>query len=401
MKNLAVVTSTRAEYGLLQPVIRRLREYERLDGGKSFKLTLIVTGTHLSEKHGMTINEIRDTGVRIDETVEIGLECGTPVDIARNQADVLVKFTELFVREKYTAVMLLGDRYEMQMVAVSATNAGIPIFHLCGGDTTEGAVDEAVRHSITKMSWLHFVTNEDSRRRVIQLGEEPERVFDVGSTGVDNILHMELMERAEALASVGLGDCRYAIGTYHPVTLEQQDIEKDVMALVEAIAAFPKIQFIITKANVDRGGDLINSILEREAAETPNMHVFASLGVKRYLSLMKFSEFVIGNSSSGIAEAPSFHVPTINIGDRQKGRLQAESTINCGTGADDIKKAVEKALSPEFKEKASMVKSPYGDGNASERIAEIVMKKLDEPINLKKKFYDLPVVLIDEGRHQE
>jgi GDP/UDP-N,N'-diacetylbacillosamine 2-epimerase (hydrolysing) len=401
MKNLAVVTSTRAEYGLLQPVIRRLREYERLDGGKSFKLTLIVTGTHLSEKHGMTINEIRDAGVRIDETVEIGLECGKPVDIARNQADVLVKFTELFVREKYTAVMLLGDRYEMQMVAVSATNAGIPIFHLCGGDTTEGAVDEAVRHSITKMSWLHFVTNEDSRRRVIQLGEEPERVFDVGSTGVDNILHMELMERAEALASVGLGDCRYAIGTYHPVTLERQDIEKDVMALVEAVAAFPKIQFIITKANVDRGGDLINSILESEAAETPNMHVFASLGVKRYLSLMKFSEFVIGNSSSGIAETPSFHVPTINIGDRQKGRLQAESTINCGTGADDIRKAVEKALSPEFKEKASMVKSPYGDGNASERIAEIVMKKLDEPINLKKKFYDLPVVLIDEGRHQE
>jgi GDP/UDP-N,N'-diacetylbacillosamine 2-epimerase (hydrolysing) len=390
MKNLAVVTSTRAEYGLLQPVIQRLRKYENQDGGKSFKLTLIVTGTHLSEKHGMTINEIRDAGVRIDEIIEIGLECGTPVDIARNQADVLVKFTELFVREKYTAVMLLGDRYEMQMVAVSATNAGIPILHLCGGDTTEGAVDEAVRHSITKMSWLHFVTNEDSRRRVIQLGEEPSRVFNVGSTGVDNILHMDLMEKVEALASVGLGDCRYAVGTYHPVTLEQQDIEKDVMALVEAVKAFPEIQFIITKANVDRGGDLINSILEREDAETHNMHVFASLGVKRYLSLMKFSEFVIGNSSSGIAEAPSFQVPTVNIGDRQKGRREAESTINCGTGADDIKKAIEKALSPEFKEKASMVKSPYGDGNASERIAEIVMKKLDEPINLKKKFYDLP-----------
>jgi GDP/UDP-N,N'-diacetylbacillosamine 2-epimerase (hydrolysing) len=338
----------------------------------------------------MTINEIRDAGVRIDEIIEIGLECGTPVDIARNQADVLVKFTELFVREKYTAIMLLGDRYEMQMVAVSATNAGVPIIHLCGGDTTEGAVDEAVRHSITKMSWLHFVTNDDSRRRVIQLGEEPSRVFNVGSPGVDNILHMELMEKADALASVGLGDCRYAVGTYHPVTLEQQDIEKDVMALVEAVKAFPEIQFIITKANVDRGGDLINSILEREDAEIHNMHVFASLGVKRYLSLMKFSEFVIGNSSSGIGEAPSFHVPTINIGDRQKGRLQAESTINCGTGADDIKKAIEKALSPEFKEKASTVKSPYGDGNASGRIAEIVMKKLDEPINLKKKFYDLP-----------
>jgi GDP/UDP-N,N'-diacetylbacillosamine 2-epimerase (hydrolysing) len=390
MKNLAVVTTTRAEYGLLQPVIQRLRRYENQDGGKSFKLTLIVTGTHLSEKHGSTINEIRDAGVRIDEIIEIGLECGTPVDIARNQADVLVKFTELFVREKYTAVMLLGDRYEMQMVAVSATNAGIPIIHLCGGDTTEGAVDEAVRHSITKMSWLHFVTNEDSRRRVIQLGEEPSRVFNVGSTGVDNILHMELMEKADALASVGLGDCRYAVGTYHPVTLEQQDIEKDVMALVEAVKAFSEIQFIITKANVDRGGDLINSILEREAVETPNIHIFASLGVKRYLSLMKFSEFVIGNSSSGIAEAPSFQVPTVNIGDRQKGRLQAQSTINCGTGADDIKKAIEKALSPEFKEKASSVKSPYGDGNASERIAEIVMKKLDEPINLKKKFYDLP-----------
>jgi GDP/UDP-N,N'-diacetylbacillosamine 2-epimerase (hydrolysing) len=389
MKNLAVVTSTRAEYGLLQPVIKRLREYENSDEGEPFKLTLIVTGTHLCEKHGMTINEIRDAGVRIDETVTIGLECGTPADIARNQADVLVKFTELFTRGKYTAVMLLGDRYEMQMVAVSAANVGLPVFHLCGGDTTEGAVDESVRHSITKMSYLHFVTNEDSRRRVIQLGEEPERVFNVGSTGVDNILHMTLMERTDALASVGLGDCRFAIGTYHPVTLEWQDIEKDVMALVEAVKAFPKLQFIITKANVDRGGDLINSILEREAERTPNMRVFASLGVKRYLSLMKFSEFVIGNSSSGIAEAPSFHVPTVNIGDRQKGRLQAESTINCGTGADDIKKAIEKALSPEFKETASKVKSPYGDGNASEQIADIVMKKLEEPINLKKKFYDL------------
>jgi GDP/UDP-N,N'-diacetylbacillosamine 2-epimerase (hydrolysing) len=402
MKNLAIVTSTRAEYGLLQPVIKRLREYENYNkdiqtaqtgqltpqGDDTLKISLIVTGTHLSQKHGMTIDEIRDAGVRIDEVVEVGLKCDTPVDIARNQADVLTKFTELFVREQYTAVMILGDRYEIQMVAVAATNAGIPIFHLCGGDTTEGAVDEAVRHSVTKMSYLHFVTNEGSRRRVIQLGEEPERVFDVGSTGVDNILHAPLMDRKEALASVGLGDCRYALGTYHPVTLEAQDVREDIEAFVEAIRAFPQITFIITKANVDRGGDLINSMLEREASVTPNLHVFASLGMKRYLSLMKSAEFVIGNSSSGIAEAPSFCVPTVNIGDRQRGRLQAESTINCQTGADDIKKAIETALSDEFRQLAAKVKSPYGDGNASQRIARIVLEKLNEPMDLKKKFYE-------------
>ncbi len=383
MKKIAIVTATRAEYGLLSPVIKALRKMENDD----FKAELIVTGTHLSEKYGMTIAEIND---RIDRQISIPVLSDSETSISRNQAETLVSFTELFVSERYNAVIVLGDRYETLAVAVAAGNTKTPVFHLCGGDTTEGAIDEWIRHSITKISYLHFVTNEISRKRVIQLGEAPSRVFNYGSTGIDNILNTANMTRDEALESVDLKDCKYALCTYHPVTMDGDSVDFQIEELLKAIKAFPDIQFIVTKSNSDLGGGRINELLDNAGVTIDNLHVFSSLGVRRYLSLMKYSEFVLGNSSSGILETPSFHVATVNIGNRQRGRLQAESIINCGTKSEEIKKAIEIALTPEHREKCMTVKSPYGEGGTAEKIAmkayEVVM---DGSIDLKKSFYDL------------
>lgn len=383
MKKIAVVTATRAEYGLLSPVIRELRHHE----GDSLKIELIVTGTHLSEKYGMTVKEISE---RIDHKVEISVKSGSEEDISENQAETLVKFTRLFLKEKYNAVILLGDRYETLAIAISAGNTRTPIFHLCGGDTTEGALDEWIRHSITKISSLHFVTNEESRNRVIQLGEDPSRVFNYGSTSIDNILTVADMSKEDALDSIGLTDCQYAVCTYHPVTMEGGSVDEQIAEFLEAIKVFPDLQFIVTKSNADQGGARINELLDQAEEQIENLHVFTSLGIRRYLSLMKYAEFVLGNSSSGIIETPAFQVPTVNIGDRQRGRLQSESIINCGTATDSIIAAIKKAMSDEHRQICQKVISPYGDGHAAELIAdkavEIVMKG---NIDLKKKFYDI------------
>mgnify|MGYP003305259855 CR=1 FL=1 len=385
MKKIAVITSTRAEYGLLSPVIAELRKYE----SDEFRAELVVTGTHLSEAYGMTVNEIEKDGMRIDHRIIIPLQSETEADISNDQAETLVKFTDLFAAEKYDAIVILGDRYEMLAIAIAAGNTRTPIFHLCGGDTTEGAMDEWIRHCITKISYLHFTTNEDSRRRVIQLGEDPERVFNFGSTSIDNILTVADMSREEALKSVGLENCRYAVCTYHPVTMEGGDVDKQMVQFLGAIEAFPELEFIVTKSNADQGGARINELLDKADTEISNLHVFTSLGVRRYLSLMKYSEFVLGNSSSGIIETPAFHVPTVNIGDRQRGRLQSESIINCGTVKEDICRAIEVAMSDEHRDICRKVVSPYGDGHAAEQIAE---KSIDilmsGSIDLAKKFYD-------------
>lgn len=383
MRKIAVVTATRAEYGLLSPLIRELRRRENAD----LKVDLIVTGTHLTERYGMTIEEIKE---RIDHKVPVSVKSETELDISENQAEVLVKFTKLFLAEHYNAVLVLGDRYETLAIAIAAGNTRTPIFHLCGGDTTEGALDEWIRHSITKIAYLHFTTNEESRKRVIQLGEDPERVFNFGSTSIDNILTVADMSRDEALDSVGLKNCRYALCTYHPVTMESGNVDGMIMQFLNVIKVFPGIEFIITKSNADQGGARINDLLDAIEQEYDNLHVFTSLGVRRYLSLMKYSEFVLGNSSSGIIEAPAFHIPTINVGDRQKGRLQSESILNCGTKTEDIVKVINTAFSDEHKEICRKAVSPYGDGHASERIAEQTVKiVMKERIDLKKKFYDL------------
>ena len=386
MKKIAVVTATRAEYGLLMPVIRELRKFE----SDVFKTDLIVTGTHLSKQYGMTILEIEADGLRIDHQISVSVKSDTALDISKNQAEVLEKFTILFMQEKYNAVLLLGDRYETLAIAIAAGNTRTPVFHLCGGDTTEGALDEWIRHSITKISYLHFVTNEESRKRVVQLGESPERVFNCGSTSIDNILRVADMIKEEVLESIGLTDCKYAICTYHPVTLENENLEEQIDSFLNAMKAFPDLQFIVTKSNADQGGARINELLDEAAEKIDNLHVFTSLGIRRYLSLMKYAEFVLGNSSSGIIETPSFHVPTVNIGDRQRGRLQSDSIINCATDTNAIIKAIKRAMSKEHKDVCQNIVSPYGNGHAAERIAGKAYETvLRGGIDLKKKFFDL------------
>ena len=384
MKKIAIVTATRAEYGLLSPVVRALRERE----DDTFRAELVVTGTHLSPLFGSTVAEIEASGARIDHRVPIGVASGDAADISANQADALVKFTDLFARERYDAVMLLGDRYETLAIAIAAGNTHTPIFHLCGGDTTEGAIDEWIRHSITKMSYLHFVTNEESRGRVIQMGESPDRVFNYGSTSIDNILNVATMGREEALNSIGLPACRYAVCTYHPVTMEALSIDSEMACILNVLRAFPDIEFVFTKANADQGGEYINALLDKAAAVTRNLHVFASLGVRRYLSLVRHSEFVLGNSSSGIIEAPALRVPTINIGNRQKGRLRSESVIDCEMDEAQLVRAVEKAESAAFRQLCREIVSPYGDGHAAGRIAQKAYETVQAgAIDLRKRFY--------------
>ena len=383
MKKIAVVTATRAEYGLLSPVIKELRKLE----SDKFKVDLIVTGTHLSADYGRTVDEIDD---RIDQCILISVKSGSEADISANQAEVLVKFTGLFLEEKYSAVLLLGDRYETLAMAIAAGNTRTPVFHLCGGDTTEGALDEWIRHSITKISYLHFVTNEGSRKRVVQLGEDPSRVFNYGSTSIDNIIRLADMGKEEALSSVGLRDCQYALCTYHPVTMEGGSVDGMIAEFLEVVKAFPWIEFIVTKSNADQGGARINELLDEAGGRILNLHVFPSLGVRRYLSLMRNAEFVLGNSSSGIIEAPAFHVPTVNIGDRQKGRFTCGSIINCDPGMKEIIAAVKLALSDKHRAICRDIVSPYGDGGAAGKIAwKVVDIIMNGRMDQKKKFYDL------------
>lgn len=385
MKKIAVVTATRAEYGLLEPVIKELRKYE----SKSITIELIVTGTHLSADYGMTINEIYDAGVRVDKKIVIPTKSDSAIDISENQAKTLVQFTRVFISEKYDAVVILGDRYEMLAIAVAAGNTKTPLMHLCGGDTTEGAMDEWIRHSITKISYLHFVTNIDSLNRVIQLGEDPSRVFNYGSTSIDNILSMEKMSKEDALSSVGLANCKYVICTYHPVTMDDVSVERQIFDFLSAIVHYRQLHFIVTKSNADQGGRRINELLDAASEKIDNISVYTSLGIRRYLSLMKYAECVLGNSSSGIIEAPAFGVPTVNIGDRQKGRLQSDSIINCDTDAEAIIEAIDIALSPNFRRICEDVVSPYGDGHAAERIASKIVECVqDGNIDLKKSFYE-------------
>lgn len=385
-KRVAVITSTRAEFGLLLPVIKELKKHEN----NEFEVHLVVTGTHLSEEYGHTVDEIEKFDLQINHIITIPVKTSSSLDISNNQAQTLVKFTELFEKEKYNAIVILGDRYEMLAVAIAAGNTHTPICHLCGGDTTEGAIDEWIRHSISKMSYLHFVTNEESYRRIIQLGEDPSRVFNYGSTSIDNAINIANVGKEEALNSLGLNNCDYAICTYHPVTMEDGDIKGQIDDFLQAIISFPEIQFIVTKSNADQGGALINELLDHADSEIDNLHVYSSLGVVRYLSLMKCAEFVLGNSSSGIIEAPAFKVPVVNIGDRQKGRLQAGNIINCESDKESIIEAIKHARSKEFKEICNNIVCPYGDGHAAEKIAAKIFTVISkENINLKKSFYNL------------
>jgi GDP/UDP-N,N'-diacetylbacillosamine 2-epimerase (hydrolysing) len=305
----------------------------------------------------------------------------------------MISFADYFSRLNPDMIVVLGDRYETLAVCCAAMNQRIPIAHLYGGETTEGAVDEAVRHAITKLSYLHFTSTEEYRRRVIQLGEHPNRVFNVGAIGIENILSERLMSKSELEESIGFKlDRPYAVVTFHPVTLEGSNSAEQFKALLEACRKHASMKFIFSKANADADGRVINQLIDEFVKENNNAVAFKSLGMTRYLSALKYCSMVVGNSSSGLIEAPSFKVPTINIGDRQKGRLQASSIINCEPIEEGIDDAINIALSEEFKNIAGSTINPYGDGVTSVKIVDAVMVfLLNDKIDLKKKFYDSEV----------
>lgn len=382
---ITVLTATRAEYGLLSPIIRELLANDFFD------VKVVVTGAHLSSEFGLTYKEIEADGIEIDKKIEILTDSDTTTAISKSMGLAMIRFAEYFEESKPDILLVLGDRYETLAVCCAAMNERIPIVHLYGGETTEGAIDEAVRHAITKMSYFHFTSTEEYRKRVVQLGEAPERVFAVGGIGIENALRMPLLSLEELEESIQFKlDKPYAVVTFHPTTLEEGSAQKQFEEILAAIDDKPDMKYIFTKANADANGRLINRMIDEYAKNKENVVVFESLGVKRYLSALKYATMVLGNSSSGLLEVPSFKIPTINIGDRQKGRLKAESVIDCEPVKASVFESINKAISPEFKELAERVKNPYGDGNTSKKIVSILEREIkNSGINLKKKFYDV------------
>lgn len=384
MKKLAIVTATRAEYGILHPLILRLLACEK------WETQIIVTGTHLEEEFGYTCREIEQDGIPIYRKIPITEKGDDAYAVSRTMANALCGFGSYFKDEKPDLLILLGDRTEMLAIASAAMNEQIPIAHLHGGELTQGAVDECVRHALTKMSYLHFASTEVYRKRIIQMGEDPSRVFNVGALGVENILREQLLSRRELKEAVDFpADQSYAVVTFHPVTLEKATAEQQVRELLAAMKQREDLFFLITKANSDAGGRRINELLEAETETYSNMKLVASLGMKKYLSAVKYAKFVLGNSSSGIIEAPALQVPTVNIGDRQQGRIQANSIVNCQPERTSILEAIRRALQME----GICCVNPYGDGHTSEKIVAILETYMSlDHIDLKKKFYDQPEI---------
>ena len=386
MKRIGIMTGTRAEYGLLKPLMQEINKDNDLE------LYLIVSGMHLSPEFGMTYKEIEGDGFQINAKVEMLLSSDSPAGISKSIGLGVIGFADEFQRADLDMLILLGDRYEALSAAICALVMRIPIAHLHGGELTEGAIDEGIRHSITKMSYLHFTSTEQYRNRVIQLGENPERVFYVGALGVENIKKINLMTKEELERSIHFEiDENTVVVTYHPVTLENNTVEEQFLNLLKVLDRNPKIRMIFTKANADTNGRIVNELIDKYAAQNSERAcAFMSLGQKRYLSALKYCRIVIGNSSSGIIEAPSFGKPIINIGDRQKGRICADSVINCGYTQQEIQQAMETALTKEFENKASNCRNPYEKENTAANIISVIKDYLlNDKIKLKKGFYDI------------
>lgn len=387
MHNICVVTGTRAEYHILFPLLRKLQDADQ------YNLKLAVTGSHLSEKYGNTYKDIENDGIEIAVKIPILSDDDSITEINTAMSRAIMGFDKFFSETIIDLVVVLGDRYELLSAAIAAMNHRIPIAHINGGDTTEGAIDECIRHSITKMSTIHFPSCESYRKRVIQLGENPERVFNVGSLGVENTLRIKKMNREELSNSLKFDlSGRFAVLTFHSVTLESDTAGHEFQQLLNSLDDFPDLKIIFTKSNADTGGLLINQMIDEYAEKHSDRSVAVfSLGLVRYLSALSMADVVIGNSSSGIYETPTFAVPTVNIGDRQKGRIQANNIINCRAEHKDISTSIEKAMSKEFRKEVQNTVNPYGDGNTSQRIMEKLDYYFGHPDNfkLKKSFYDL------------
>lgn len=382
-RKICVVTGTRAEYGLLRWVMQGIKDDSDLT------LQIIATGMHLSPEFGMTYRDIENDGFQIDYKVEMLTSSDTSVGIAKSMGLGLIGFADALSQLKPDMIVLLGDRFEMFAAASAALVARLPIAHLHGGETTEGAFDEALRHSITKMAHFHFVAAEEYRKRVIQLGEQPERVFMVGGLGVDNIKRLQLLNRAELEESLDfkLGRKNLLI-TFHPVTLETATAEAQMSELLAALELLEDTHLIFTMPNADTDGRKLISMVNAFVAQHPNARAYSSLGQLRYLSCIAHFDGVVGNSSSGLAEVPSFKKSTINIGDRQRGRLQAASVIQCDPSRQSISEGIKTLYSSGYQMSLSKVINPYGDGGASEKILDVIKHVPLESL-MKKSFYDI------------
>ena len=385
MKKVCVVTGTRAEYGLLKPVIDKVHKAEDLE------LQLVVTGMHLSPEFGLTYKEIEADGYPITDKIEMLLSSDTEVGITKSMAVALMGFGDCFERLKPNIVVILGDRYEMLMVASAAMVAKLPIAHIHGGEITEGAMDDAIRHSITKMSQLHFATTEEYRHRIIQLGENPDSVYHVGSLGVENIKNERLMSKSELKDSIGFAiESNTIMVTYHPVTLENIPSKVQFDKFLSVLDAHKELRVIFTKANSDTDGRIINQMIDDFVSHHSDRTVaFTSLGRVRYLSALQYCAAVVGNSSSGIIEAPSFHIPTVNIGNRQQGRLCADTVINCGSEVNEIESALNMAFSKDFRDKLPSMNNPYEKKGTSKLIVEKIQDFLMHNQGVKKHFHDV------------
>jgi UDP-hydrolysing UDP-N-acetyl-D-glucosamine 2-epimerase len=378
-RKLCAVTGTRSEYGLLSPLLKEIEKEP------CFQLQLVVTGAHLSPEFGLTYREIEQDGFIVDRKVELLLSSDTPVGIAKSIGLGVIGFAEAFDQLRPDLLVLLGDRYEILAAAQAALVAKIPIAHIGGGDTTEGAFDEAIRHSITKMAHLHLVTNEESALRVRQLGENPAQIYNVGSLGIDRILSLPRMSRAELEQSLGFSFRRKnLLVTFHPVTLDSEPADHQFQNLLQALDDLGgEFGLIFTKPNADPQSRELIRLVEIFADEHPNAAVYCSLGQLRYFSLIQQVDAVVGNSSSGLYEIPSFHKPTVNIGDRQKGRLLATSVLSCSPEREEILQAIRKALVMD----CTAAVNPYGEGDSAKKILTVLKSVPDYNALLKKQFY--------------
>ena len=383
-KKVCVVTGTRAEYGLLYWLMKEIQQAEGLE------LQLVVTGMHLSHEFGLTYQQIEKDGFRIDRRVEMLLSSDSSVGINKSTGLAMIGFADAFAELNPDLLVVLGDRYETFAAVAAATIARIPIAHLHGGETTEGAFDEAFRHSITKMSHLHFTATEPYRQRVIQLGEDPKRVFNVGALGIESIRRLQLLNRYDLEKSLGfkLGEKNLLV-TFHPVTLENATARVQFSNILQVLDEMPRTKMIFTKANADTEGRIINQMIDDYVSTHQEKAIaFISLGQTRYFSTMQFMDAVVGNSSSGLIEAPSFRIGTINVGDRQRGRIRAASVIDCEPTVNEIPRACDILYDISFQKQLTTVRNPHGSGDVAKPILEIIQKKNLSGV-LKKRFYDI------------
>lgn len=382
-KKICVITGTRAEYGLLYWVMKGIQ------AEPAFELQLCVTGMHLSPEFGLTYRNIENDGFVISKKIECLLSSDTPVGISKSIALAVAGFAEAFHELNPDLIVLLGDRFEILAAATAAVIAKIPIAHCHGGESTEGLIDEPIRHAVTKMSHLHFTSTEWYRQRVIQLGEQPENVYNVGALGIENINKLQLLSKEDFERSI---DFRLAeksiLVTFHPVTLEHATAEYQFGQLLKVLEELRSATIIFTKPNADTDGRIIIKMIDEFVSTNPNSISFISMGQTRYLSALKYVDVVIGNSSSGLIEVPSFKKPTINIGDRQRGRIMADSVVSCDPTYDGVRSALQRVMSEAFQAKLQQVTNPYGNGNSSEKIIDVIRQSQPQDL-IKKTFHDL------------